>query len=327
QRRHAGLCQHGQDAPGLLRGARASGPDLPRRQERLRGRRPRVRERADAAPEQGPHLQAVRGGVHQPRPRVLREGQPPGGSRPRGRHPGAGEGGAEPPDRQAEHAILPDRAPRRGAARHVLLSGPRVPQALPGHPQGLARGRRRPRLARVLRFLPQAAGRQSDLRAEPRGSAEVLGPDQRPAVIAPMNVARRARALACVVLAAAPGAMAPATAPDEQAAPAAIVPLYVRPLTSNGGIGNYDLYVHELGGKTTRLTNHKEKDGQADWSPVADQLVFVSGRTGKGDLYLLDVASRGVTRLTWGTSPFLYPQWSPDGTKVTMLHGNNDNHD
>src|SRR3989454_401332 len=143
-----------------------------------------------------------------------------------------------------------------------------------------------------------------------------------------MNVARRARALACVVLAAAPGAMAPATAPDEQAAaPAAIVPLYVRPLTSNGGIGNYDLYVHELGGKTTRLTNHKEKDGQADWSPVADQLVFVSGRTGKGDLYLLDVASRGVTRLTWGTSPFLYPQWSPDGTKVTMLNGNNDNHD
>ena len=97
--------------------------------------------------------------------------------------------------------------------------------------------------------------------------------------------------------------------------------------TSNGGVGNYDVYVHELGGKTTRLTTHKEKDGQADWSPVTDQLVFVSGRTGKGDLYLLDVASRGVTRLTWGTSPFLYPQWSPDGTKLTMLHGNNENHD
>jgi len=97
--------------------------------------------------------------------------------------------------------------------------------------------------------------------------------------------------------------------------------------TSNGGTGNYDLYVHELGGRTLRLTDHKEKDGQADWSPVADQLVFVSGRTGKGDLYLLDVASRGLTRLTWGTSPFLYPQWSPDGTKVTVLHGGNDNHD
>ena len=98
--------------------------------------------------------------------------------------------------------------------------------------------------------------------------------------------------------------------------------------TSNGGTGNYDVYVHELGGnKTTRLTDHKEKDGQADWSPVTDQLVFVSGRTGKGDLYLVDVASRALTRLTWGTNPFLYPQWSPDGTKVTVLHGSNDNHD
>ena len=227
-----------------------------------------------------------------------------------------------------------------------------------------------------------------------------------------MNAARRRRALACVVLASALVTMPPAAAPDEQAAPAAIVPRYVRPLTSiesgrndanpvwtrsgkliafersrgdkkeivvaradgtlvhtiytqaseggkeprfffpgvveevsynagiawsptgdrlaftsNGGVGNYDVYVHELGGKTTRLTTHKEKDGQADWSPVSDQLVFVSGRTGKGDLYLLDVASRVVTRLTWGTSPFLYPQWSPDGTKLTMLHGNNENHD
>jgi len=227
-----------------------------------------------------------------------------------------------------------------------------------------------------------------------------------------MNAARRHRALACVVLASALVTMPPAAAPDEQAAPTAIVPRYVRPLTSiesgrndanpvwtrsgkliafersrgdkkeivvaradgtlvhtiyyqaseggkepkfffpgvaeevsynagiawsptgdrlaftsNGGVGNYDVYVHELGGKTTRLTTHKEKDGQADWSPVADQLVFVSGRTGKGDLYLLDVASRVVTRLTWGTSPFLYPQWSPDGTKLTMLHGNNENHD
>lgn len=97
--------------------------------------------------------------------------------------------------------------------------------------------------------------------------------------------------------------------------------------TSNGGAGNYDVYLHELGGKTTRLTSHREKDGQAHWSPVADQVLFVSGRTGKGDIYVLDVATRGVTRLTWGTSPFLYPQWSPDGTKIAMLHGSNENHD
>ena len=96
---------------------------------------------------------------------------------------------------------------------------------------------------------------------------------------------------------------------------------------SNGGAGNYDLYLRELDGKTVRLTDHKEKDGQAHWSPAADQLVFVSGRTGRGDIYLLDVATRAVTRLTWGSTPYLYPQWSPDGKKIVMLHGSNENHD
>ncbi len=96
---------------------------------------------------------------------------------------------------------------------------------------------------------------------------------------------------------------------------------------SNGGEGNYDLYLRGFDGKTTRLTDHKEKDGHAHWSPVADQLVFVSGRTGKGDVYLLDLATRAVTRLTRGTKPYLYPQWSPDGRQIAMIHGSNENHD
>jgi Tol biopolymer transport system component len=96
---------------------------------------------------------------------------------------------------------------------------------------------------------------------------------------------------------------------------------------SNGGEGNYDLYLRELNGKTTRLTAHKEKDGHAHWSPVAERLVFVSGRTGKGDLYLMDLATRGVTLLRHGGNPFLYPQWSPDGRKIAVTHGSNQNHD
>jgi len=96
---------------------------------------------------------------------------------------------------------------------------------------------------------------------------------------------------------------------------------------SNGGTGNYDLYLRALDGKTTRLTDHKEKDGHAHWSPGADQLVFVSGRSGAGDIYLLDVSTRAVTRLTWGAKPHLYPQWSPDGQKIVMIHGSNENHD
>ena len=95
---------------------------------------------------------------------------------------------------------------------------------------------------------------------------------------------------------------------------------------SNGGEGNYDLYLREVNGQTTtRLTDYKEKNGQAHWSPVEDCIVFVSGRTGKGDIYLLDLVTRGLTRLTWGGKPYLYPQWSPDGEKIAMIHGSNDN--
>lgn len=96
---------------------------------------------------------------------------------------------------------------------------------------------------------------------------------------------------------------------------------------SNGGEGNYDLYVQDLGMSAARLTEHREKDGQADWSPVANRIVFVSGRSGNGDLYLLDLRTRALTRLTQGGNAHLYPRWSRDGRKIAMMHGSNENHD
>ena len=97
---------------------------------------------------------------------------------------------------------------------------------------------------------------------------------------------------------------------------------------SNGGEGNYDIYVQDLGGgASVRLTDHKEKDGQAHWSPVVDHLVLVSGRTGNGDIYLLDLRTRLLTRLTQGDKTYLFPQWSPDGKRLVMMHGSNENHD
>ena len=96
---------------------------------------------------------------------------------------------------------------------------------------------------------------------------------------------------------------------------------------SNGGEGNYDLYLREPDGRITRITNHKEKDGHGHWSPVQDRIAFVSGRTGKGDVYLLDLAKKSTTRLTLGEAPYLYPQWSPDGKRLAVIHGSNENHD
>lgn len=96
---------------------------------------------------------------------------------------------------------------------------------------------------------------------------------------------------------------------------------------SNGGEGNYDIYSQLLGGIVQRLTDHKEKDGLADWSPTGNQIAFVSGRTGKGDIYLLDTETRAVTQLTAGDKPYLYPRWSPDGKKIVMIYGSTENHD
>lgn len=96
---------------------------------------------------------------------------------------------------------------------------------------------------------------------------------------------------------------------------------------SNGGEGNYDLYLREPNGAISRITTHKEKDGHGHWSPAGDRIAFVSGRSGAGDLYLLDLAKKEPTRLTLGEAPYLYPQWSPDGKRLAVIHGTNENHD
>jgi Tol biopolymer transport system component len=98
---------------------------------------------------------------------------------------------------------------------------------------------------------------------------------------------------------------------------------------SNGGSGNYDLYLlPELGSETTvRLTDHDQKDSHPDWCPVGDRLAFVSGRTGKADIFLMELATRELARFTRGSKTYLYPQWSPEGGRIAMIYGSNENHD
>jgi Tol biopolymer transport system component len=98
---------------------------------------------------------------------------------------------------------------------------------------------------------------------------------------------------------------------------------------SNGGSGNYDLYLLPALGQeqTIRLTENSEKDSHPHWSPIGERLAFVSGRTGKAEIYLMDLVSRRVSVLTNGAKTYLYPQWSPDGRKLALMYGSNENHD
>lgn len=97
---------------------------------------------------------------------------------------------------------------------------------------------------------------------------------------------------------------------------------------SNGGEGNYDLYLgNSLNDSSERLTEYEGKDGQAQWSPTGNELVFVSGRSGSADLFVLDMLSKQTKQLTNATSPFLYPEWSPNGKNLAVINGKNENHD
>ncbi len=97
---------------------------------------------------------------------------------------------------------------------------------------------------------------------------------------------------------------------------------------SNAGEGNYDLYLGTLEGNAVqRLTNDPQKDGQPSWSPAGGSVVFVSGRSGGAQLFLMDMASRQTDRISKEGTSYLYPRWSPDGKRIAAISGANENHD
>ncbi|MCK7576632.1 MAG: hypothetical protein MZV65_12495 [Chromatiales bacterium] len=55
--------------------------------------------------------------------------------------------------------------------------------------------------------------------------------------------------------------------------------------------------------------------------------MFVSGRTGGAQLFVLDVDSRRTLADPRGDKAYLYPRWSPDGKHIAAIYGDNENHD
>jgi len=73
-------------------------------------------------------------------------------------------------------------------------------------------------------------------------------------------------------------------------------------------------------GTTRKITNLKNMTYDPAWSPVNDQIVFVSTDVGNDEIYIIDANSGGdPVRLTYNDWEWdKHPSWSPDGSQIVF---------
>jgi dipeptidyl aminopeptidase/acylaminoacyl peptidase len=68
----------------------------------------------------------------------------------------------------------------------------------------------------------------------------------------------------------------------------------------------------------TNLTNGYSSAWGPSISPDGNSMVFVSGKSGNADLYVMDLESHSVVKLTNSPSDDYSPNWSPDGQTIAF---------
>ena len=78
-----------------------------------------------------------------------------------------------------------------------------------------------------------------------------------------------------------------------------------------------DIFVSELDGSGRRqLTSHPSIDTSPSWSPTAQQIAFVSDRSGTPQVWMMDIDGSNTRRLVDRDGHCDSPSWSPDGSHV-----------
>lgn len=95
---------------------------------------------------------------------------------------------------------------------------------------------------------------------------------------------------------------------------------------SNGGVGEYNIYVGAVGLKEKPVTQSHSKEGYATWSPAANELAFVSARSGHGDIYVLDLDRDRLEKISDTDDVDIFPEWFPSGKKLVFSSGDASHH-
>jgi tol-pal system beta propeller repeat protein TolB len=86
-------------------------------------------------------------------------------------------------------------------------------------------------------------------------------------------------------------------------------------------ISNFTLYTIAADGTNPRrlLEPVKGDNWYPTWSPQGDKIAFQSNRDGNFEIYIVEVKTGEVTRLTNNQATDSMPNWSPDGEKIVFV--------
>jgi tricorn protease len=79
--------------------------------------------------------------------------------------------------------------------------------------------------------------------------------------------------------------------------------------------------VPATGGDAHLLVRHEADEQRPLFSPDGSRLAFVSDRAGSHDIYVLDLETGEVSRVTWGDGGESLDAWSPDGAALYFTAG------
>ncbi len=84
--------------------------------------------------------------------------------------------------------------------------------------------------------------------------------------------------------------------------------------------GNPEIYIYQMGGGLTRLTNHPAIDTEPTFTAEGNHIIFTSDRGGSPQLYRMSVNGGNPERITFEGNYNASPTVSPNGRFVAFVH-------